>query len=205
MAPLPPRPEDDLDKAQMPDVGYDLSYLSDQGGQRDKARGMLKKSKSVHQVQMDLGKVILQQPTPLQEIPVKKLKLKSNSVRDRMHPVGSLMLRFDGAGVAEFAEHDLPEVKAHMARRPGRYRLLEEKKSPPKKDHRAALEAARAALEAARAAPKPEPAPEPEPELTLEFEPAPEPKLEPERPAAKPKAKKKTAKKKLSSKKSEES
>jgi len=159
MTRLPPPPEDDLDKAYTTDVGTDLSYLS-QEGQRKLARARKDQSKSASQVRMDTGKMSLRQPTPLQEtLPVPKLKLQSNSIRDRMHPVGSLMLKFNGSGVAEFAEVYLNDVKAHMALRPGRFRLIDESEvSPPKKDPRKALDDARAALEAARAAEKvPEP------------------------------------------------
>lgn len=205
MAPLPPLDEDDIDNAQL-DHNHDLSYLS-QEGQRNQARKSLKGQKSVNQVQMDMVEMFLKSPTPLQEVePVKKLKLKSNSVRDRMHPVGSLMLKFDEDGVAEFAEHHLAAVKAYMALRPGRFRVLEDEKKKPKKDPRKALEAARAALEVAKAAEK-----EPEPEEPKAEEPAPvevkpeAPKAEAkaEEPKPKPKARKTT--KKSSRKKSEES
>lgn len=197
MAPLPPRPEDDIDKAQIDDINVDLSYLS-QSGQRERARALIKEGKSVNQVRMDLGQLSLQESTPLQEKPVKKLKLKSNSVRDRMHPVGNLMLRFDGKGIAEFAESHLEEVKAHMALRPGRFRILsEESRVVVKTDAQeafAALEAARAALETAKQEVTPEPELEPASEPALEPEPA--PASEPEQPKAKPRAKKKTTRKK---------
>jgi hypothetical protein len=198
MTPLPsPPPDEDAAEKSADEVGYDLSFLDDTGRKRPKA-------KSQSAVRMSLSETALQRPIPIQEVVVKTLKLKSNSVRDRLSPVGDMMLSFDRSGVAEFPESRLETVQAHMRLRPGRFRLLEDE--VPKKDPQAALDVARARLEAARAKPAPEPAPEPSPEpepvkkkSVPEPEPAPEPETTPE-----PEPVKKSSRKR-SSKKSEES
>lgn len=149
MAPLPPR-FDKADEASLEDSNFDLSFLSNsQEGQRDKLRDI--KRKSVYEVTSNLGKLTTKTHPTIKEEPVKLFKLKSNSVRDRMHPVGSLMLRFDGDGVAKVAEAHLEEVKAHMALRPGRFRILDEEPRAQKKNPQKSLAEAREALEKAQA------------------------------------------------------
>ena len=163
MTPLPSPPDEDamLEKASEVDVGYDLSFLDDKGRKRLKAV-------SQSAVRMALSKTALLIPIPISEVTMKRLKLKSNSIRDRLAPVGDMMLSFDGSGVAEFPESRLETVNQHMRLRPGRFRILQEDKpAAPKKDSMVALEAARERLEAARAeAPPSEPTPEPEPKAT---------------------------------------
>ncbi len=189
LAPLPPPTEGPLDSDYDVDSGFDLSYL-EQEGQRDAVRNTLKKGTSRTQVQMNMGKMALQLPVPLQEEPsVTKLKLKSNSIRDRMHPIGKLMLRFDGEGVARFPEHQLDEIQAHMRLRPGRFHIIEDMQAKEAaKGAREALDAARVALVAARAEPEPkkiepilEPVQEPEmPEMVVvPMEKLPAPKAKP--------------------------
>lgn len=172
MAPLPtPAQVEDAEKGQRA-ANFDLEYLDDERqGSRPPTRPT---GKTRGQVRVNLAEMALQTPTPLQEVtPMKMLKLKSNSIRDRIHPIGDLMLNFDGEGVARFPENQLPVVEAHMRLRPGRFRVI--RPVPTEADEAEdRLVAARAALEAAKAEKEPAPAPEPEP--------VPEPPQEPEEP-----------------------
>jgi hypothetical protein len=162
LSPLPSSEEEDLGKTV--DVKMDLTYLD------DKKKTRQPKGRNFMQVQMDLNKIAMKQPIPIPEVLVKRLKLKSNSLRDRAYLIEGMVLHFDGDGIATFPEHCLEAILRHTRVRPGRFRLLEEtpklKKSPAQ-----ALDDARAALEAARmkqAEPEPKPEPKPEPELEPE-------------------------------------
>lgn len=215
MTPLPSPEEVDSDENEY--VDHDLSYLDDtEEKQRPEKKRTQRKGKYYTQVQTELTKMATQQPVPLQEVePVKRLKIKSNFLRDRAYPIGDMTLHFDGDGVAEFPEHHMEQVKTHMRLRPGRFRLLETPK--PKKDTKS-LEDARAALEAAKAEKEPEPKVDSESatEATPEAPKAPEESKfeEKSKPAkvetsdktsSKPKASRKTTKKSSKTKKSEES
>jgi len=189
LSPIPTHEEEIGEDSEVAD--YDLSYLNDTV---KKHTDLLKGRKSVHLVQSSLSQLAKKQSPPTLEIPVKKLKVKSNSIRDKAYMVESLVLHFDGKGVAEFPESDLEAVQRHMVLRPGRFQLVVDAPVEPKKDPEMALKEARAALEAAKAEPKEEPKVE-------------KPKVEKPKAAKKPAVKKVTKKaaKKPSVKKSEDS
>jgi hypothetical protein len=87
-----------------------------------------KKGKSVYHMQADLNKLKHQQATPLQEVKMRELRLKSNSLRNRSMLMGSLVLHFDSEGVASFPEAQLAQVREHMSLRPNRFQIIEEEK-----------------------------------------------------------------------------
>ena len=59
---------------------------------------------------------------------MKKVKVKSNSIRSRIHVLGDIQLSFDDQGIAEMPEHLVPALAPYMRARPGRFSILEEEK-----------------------------------------------------------------------------
>lgn len=60
---------------------------------------------------------------------MKKVKVHSNSIRNKLFVVGDgLVLNFDENGDAFCFESDLPQIKAYSRVRPGRFVVVEEPK-----------------------------------------------------------------------------
>lgn len=100
----------------------DLSYLDDS----NKKSAEQPKKKSRWEVQSDLASMVNKRPTPLQERVMKRLKIKSNYLRDRTFMYEDLLLRFDDSGVADFPADELPTIRKLMRVRPGRFWFLED-------------------------------------------------------------------------------
>lgn len=63
---------------------------------------------------------------------MKTVKIKSNSIRNRLFVVGnSLVLSFDENGIAECLESDVPMIVEYSRTRPNRLTIVEETKSSP--------------------------------------------------------------------------
>jgi len=109
-------------------INYDISGLGE-----DKNR--TKKGKMAGELQRDLflNSAKEQNPFPNQEILMKKVKVHSNSMRNKLFVVGDgLVLDFDENGDAFVFESDLPVIKAYSRMRPGRLSVVEEVKPEPK-------------------------------------------------------------------------
>ena len=119
LRPPPQSSEPEVEKPAELDADHDISYLSNKAPSRT--------PKSAFKVMSEVREASKEQPVVLQEtLIMKTLKVKSNSLRGRLFPIGHLMLHFDEHGIAEFPEAELAVVKAHMRLRPGRFTLLEE-------------------------------------------------------------------------------
>ena len=173
LRPLDPPEESQEDEFDGP---HDLSFLSD----KEDSTPAKKVGKSQSAVMASLHELALESPAPLQEVTMRRRRLKSNSLRNRSFLVGSLALHFNSEGIAEFPAAEVEQLTTFMKHRPGRFTLLEEEELP---DLEEKLSAARELVKEVLAAqPEPElPEPElPEPEL-------PEPELpEPELPEPQP-------------------
>lgn len=66
---------------------------------------------------------------------MKKVKVKSNSIRSRIHVLGDIQLNFDDQGVAEMPAHLVPKLAPYLRAKPGRFEVLveEEKAAEPAK------------------------------------------------------------------------
>lgn len=109
-------------------INYDISGL---GEDDSKA----KKGKMAGELQRDLflNSAKEQNPFPNQEILMKKVKVHSNSIRNKLFVVGDgLVLDFDENGDAFVFESDVPVVKAYSRMRPNRLFVVEEAKPEPK-------------------------------------------------------------------------
>lgn len=110
-------------------INYDISGL----GEDDKSKA--KKGKMAGELQRDLfmNSAKEQNPFPNQEILMKKVKVHSNSMRNKLFVVGDgLVLDFDENGDAFVFESDVPVIKAYSRVRPGRLTVVEEAKPEPK-------------------------------------------------------------------------
>lgn len=72
-----------------------------------------------------------ERPREKQEIPMKKVKIKSNNIRGRLSIVGGVVLSFDDDGIAEINEYDLHVITEYSRVRPGRLSVVVEPKKAP--------------------------------------------------------------------------
>lgn len=110
-------------------INYDLSGLGDDH-KITKAKG---KRAGELRTTLFANSMKKEDPQPNQEILMKRVKVKSNSIRNKLIVVGdSLVLNFDEYGIAECYEHDVPQLKAYSRVRPNRFAVVEEpKKAAP--------------------------------------------------------------------------
>jgi hypothetical protein len=109
-------------------VNIDLSELSN----LDKPKSI--KGRTPGEVRFNLLTKTIHQPrlTLRQEIPMKIVKIKSNSIRNRILVVGdTLVLSFDENGIAECFESDIPIIVEYSRTRPNRLTIVEEPKVAP--------------------------------------------------------------------------
>ena len=110
-------------------INYDMSGL----GEDEKSK--TRKGKLASELNRDLFKNSAkeQNPFPNQEILMKKVKVHSNSMRNKLFVVGDgLVLDFDENGDAFVDESYVPVVSAYSRVRPGRLTVVEEAKPEPK-------------------------------------------------------------------------
>jgi hypothetical protein len=111
-------------------VNFDLSGLGEDkkiSKARGKRAGELKTTLFANSMKPE-------HPQTNQEILMKRVKVKSNSIRGKVLVVGdSLVLNFDENGVAECFASDVPQIKAYCRVRPNRIALVEDapKKAAP--------------------------------------------------------------------------
>lgn len=108
-------------------INYDISGLAE-----DKSKG--KKGKRAEELKRDLflNSTKEQNSFPNQEILMKKVKVHSNSMRNKLFVVGDgLVLDFDENGDAFVDESYVPVIKAYSRTRPNRL-FVEEPKPEPK-------------------------------------------------------------------------
>lgn len=110
-------------------INFDLSGLGD----KDKVSKTKGKRAGELRRNLFLNSMKEEQPNSNQEILMKKVKVHSNSIRNKLFVVGDgLVLNFDENGDAFCFESDLPQIKAYARVRPGRFVVVEEpKKAAP--------------------------------------------------------------------------
>lgn len=136
--------DDDFEEEEKNKINFDMSILGEKKNP---------KSKRAAQLRADLLlNSLIESPESNQEIPMKIVKVKSNSIRGRAFVVdGELVLNFDEYGIARCLVSDLPTVKAYMKARPGRFTVVEEaKEASPKKVEKKAEKAERVERKASK-------------------------------------------------------
>ena len=108
-------------------ANYDLSGL---GREREQQYA---KGKSKHDVKSTLftKTAFKEQSRTNQEIPMKRVKVKSNSIRSRIFIVDNLVLNFDENGIAEIDEAYVPIIIAYSRIRPNRLSVVPEPEVAP--------------------------------------------------------------------------
>ncbi|GAF72597.1 unnamed protein product [marine sediment metagenome] len=106
-------------------INYDMSGL---GKEKSRTKG-----KEAGTLKRDLFLNSMKPSTPSnQEILMKRVKVKSNSIRGKVLVVGdSLVLSFDEKGIAECFASDVPVITAYNRVRPGRISIVEAPKAAP--------------------------------------------------------------------------
>lgn len=114
--------EDGDTNAEGVEVNFDLSGLGEDNKisqAKGKRAGTLRTTLFTNSMK--------ESPKLNQEILMKRVKVKSNSIRGRQFVVGdTLVLAFDEAGIAECFEGDIPQITAYSRVRPGRLWVVEE-------------------------------------------------------------------------------
>lgn len=119
--------DEDIETGEKNKINFDMSILGEKKNPKSKRAAQLSADVFLNS--------LIESPESNQEIPMKIVKVKSNSIRGRAFVVdGELVLNFDEYGIARCLVSDLPTVKAYMRARPGRFSIVEEaKKAAPKK------------------------------------------------------------------------
>jgi hypothetical protein len=137
-------------------VSMDLSYLRDRT--LDRAKKGLSNSKHSAAVFYNIQQLARTAPALGLETrdEVKRIKIKSNSVRSKSYLIDTLALHFDTDGFASIPESELARVQEHMRSRPGRFKIVVEAPAPGPLAELAAAKAELAAAEAELTAAKAE-------------------------------------------------
>lgn len=99
--------------------------MTEEGG-LDGIETSSKPGKSLDEVKAMLLKMQTEPQQPKEMSPVKKLKVKSNHLRDQVLHVDNVLLIFDKSGVAEFPAVEIAKLERYMNLRPGRLTILRE-------------------------------------------------------------------------------
>lgn len=167
--------------------------------------------KSSESIRMNIMQMAGQSTPANKEVPMKMVKVKSNSARDKVLYIRGLCLAFNNEGIAEIPAHQEAVIRDEMRVRPGRFSIVGDtpapvaaKKNKPSKEELVA-EALRR-VELANKAVKEAEAPVEIPiEIEVEAEvAAPEPAEEPEKKSKVFKRKRKTPAKSSADKKAKE-
>lgn len=109
--------DEDSDKS----LNYDLSHL-DEPPKKDPTKG-----RSLYEVTSDLLEASRKQElTVTKEVSMKRVVVKSNSIRGQSFVIDNIVLKFDENGEATTPENNIPAIKRYAQFRPNRIWVVEE-------------------------------------------------------------------------------